>query len=437
MMAQALPDTKPFAGFERMLALRYLRSKRREGFISVISGFSFLGIMLGVATLIVVMAVMNGFRSELLDKILGFSGHATIVSETRAPIPDFEQVSEKLGKVPGVTFVMPFVEGQALASSSVNNTGILVRGVREQDLKKLRGFNNDKLMTSIADPNVPDQVPAIEGFDKAGGVAVGRGLADKHLLGLGSTLTIVSPNGPETIMGSAPRIRDFTVIAIYQAGMSLYDDSIVYMPLSEAQEYFVSEEGVSAIEVMVDNPEDIDAKLKPIAEALGPGYIVSTWKGRNQSFFTALAVERNVMFLILALIILVAAFNVISGLIMLVKDKSHDIAILRTMGATSGAIQRVFFMTGAAIGVAGTLAGFLLGVLVAANIEHIQKWVEWLTQTQVFPKEFYYLSQLPADVDASQTAWVVAMALVLSFLATLYPSWRAAKLDPVEALRYE
>jgi lipoprotein-releasing system permease protein len=436
-MDQALPDTKPFAGFERLLALRYLRSKRREGFISVISGFSFLGIMLGVATLIVVMAVMNGFRTELLDKILGFSGHATIVSETRAPIADFERMAEQLGAISGVTLVMPFVEGQALASSSVNNTGILVRGVREQDLKKLRGFNNDKLTTSMADPNVPDQTPVIDGFERSGGVAVGRGLADKHLLGLGSTLTIVSPNGPETIMGSAPRIRDFTVVAIYQAGMSLYDDSIVYMPLADAQEYFVSEEGVSAIEVMVDNPEQIDAKLKPIAEALGPGYVVSTWKGRNQSFFTALAVERNVMFIILALIILVAAFNVISGLIMLVKDKSHDIAILRTMGATSGAIQRVFFMTGAAIGVAGTLAGFFLGLLVAGNIEHIQRWVEWLTQTQVFPKEFYYLSQLPADVDASQTAWVVGMALALSFLATLYPSWRAAKLDPVEALRYE
>jgi lipoprotein-releasing system permease protein len=437
MIEQALPDTKPFAGFERMLALRYLRSKRREGFISVISGFSFLGITLGVATLIVVMAVMNGFRTELLGKILGFSGHATIVSETRAPIADFAQISEKLATIPGVTFVMPFVEGQALASSAVNNTGILVRGVREQDLKKLRGFNNDKLITSIADPNVPDQTPSIDGFDRTGGVAVGRGLADKHLLGLGSTLTIVSPNGPETIMGSAPRIRDFTVVAIYQAGMSLYDDSIAYMPLADAQEYFVSEEGVSAIEVMVDNPEEIDARLKPIAEALGPGYVISNWKSRNQSFFTALAVERNVMFIILALIILVAAFNVISGLIMLVKDKSHDIAILRTMGATSGAIQRVFFMTGAAIGVAGTLAGFILGLLFAANIDHIQKWVEWLTQTQVFPKEFYYLSQLPADVDATQTVWVVAMALVLSFLATLYPSWRAAKLDPVEALRYE
>jgi lipoprotein-releasing system permease protein len=436
-MGQALPDTKPFAGFERMLALRYLRSKRREGFISVISGFSFLGIMLGVATLIVVMAVMNGFRTELLDKILGFSGHATIVSETRAPIADYERISEKLAALPGVTFVMPFVEGQALASSSVNNTGILVRGVREQDLKKLRGFNNDKLLTSVADPNVPDKTPSIDGFDRAGGVAVGRGLADKHLLGLGSTLTIVSPNGPETIMGSAPRIRDFTVVAIYQAGMSLYDDSIVYMPLADAQEYFVSEEGVSAIEVMVDRPEQVESMVKPLAEVLGPGYTISTWRGRNQSFFTALAVERNVMFIILALIIVVAAFNVISGLIMLVKDKSHDIAILRTMGATSSAIQRVFFMTGAAIGVAGTLAGFLLGLLITTNIDRIQKWVEWLTQTQVFPKEFYYLSQLPADVDVSQTAWVVGMALILSFLATLYPSWRAAKLDPVEALRYE
>jgi lipoprotein-releasing system permease protein len=436
-MAIRIADTQPFARFERMLAMRYLRSKRREGFISVISIFSFLGIMLGVATLIVVMAVMNGFRTELLDKILGFSGHATIITDDRVPIADFSALTDRLARIEGVRTVMPFVEGQALASSQFNNTGVLVRGTREADLKRVRGLNNENLKTGIREHGAPDDKPSFDGFDRSDGIAIGKGLADRHLLGLGSTLTIVAPQGPDTVLGNAPRIRDFTVVAVFEIGMSIYDDGLVYMPLSDAQEYFSSEEGVSAIEITVDRPEQIALKLPEVTEAVGPGYTITTWQQRNQTFFTALAVERNVMFLILALIILVAAFNVISGLIMLVKDKSHDIAILRTMGATRGAVQRVFFMTGAAIGVAGTIAGVIIGILFAANIAHIQKWVEKLTGTDVFPRELYYLTRLPADLDSSQTAWVVVMALLLSFSATLYPSWRAARLDPVEALRYE
>jgi lipoprotein-releasing system permease protein len=437
MMAKLLTDTPPFARFEWMLAMRYLRAKRREGFISVISIFSFLGITLGVATLIVVMAVMNGFRTELLDKILGFSGHATIVASDRSPIANFDELTKRLLSIDGVRTAIPFVEGQALASSAYNNTGVLVRGVREADLKRIRGLNNNDLTTAIREPGSPDERASLDGFDTSNGIAVGRGLADHHLLGLGSTLTIVAPEGPDTVLGTAPRIRDFTVVAIFQIGMSIYDDGLIYMPFPDAQEYFSSEAGASAIEITVDRPEQIADKLPQITSAIGPKYTITTWQQRNQTFFTALAVERNVMFLILTLIILVAAFNVISGLIMLVKDKSHDIAILRTMGATRGAIQRVFFMTGAAIGVAGTIAGFVIGMLIAGNIAHIQRWVEEATGTNVFPQELYYLTRLPADLDSSQTAWVVAMALILSFSATLYPSWRAARLDPVEALRYE
>jgi lipoprotein-releasing system permease protein len=422
-MENTLPDTKPFAPFERMLAMRYLRSRRREGFISVISGFSFIGILLGVATLIVVMAVLNGFRAELLSKILGFSGHATFYSLDATPIPDYDDIASRLAKVPGVVHAMAFVEGQAMASSQRNNTGALVRGVHEADLKKLPSINNQDLITAIKDVGTPDQVASLDGFEKAGGVAIGERLAWRHGLSLGSTLTIISPSGPETVMGSAPRIRDYPVVAIFKIGMSDYDESVIYMPLAEAQDYFVVDNAASAIELTVDNPDMINEMKPALLDAAGPGLDIQTWQQRNQAFFSALAVERNVMFLILTLIILVAALNIISGLIMLVKDKGHDIAILRTMGASSG--------------VAGTLAGLLLGILICLNVEHIRQFVSWLSGTEIFSPELYYLSQLPADMDPKQTAAIVLMSLVLSFAATLYPSWRAARLDPVEALRYE
>ncbi len=436
-MAETLPDTKPFAGFEWMIALRYLRARRKESFISVISLFSLLGIMLGVATLIVVMAVLNGFRAELLDKILGFSGHATIYRRDVTPIPDFKELQARLEKVDGVKRVISLVEGQAMASSLKSSTGALVRGISEADISKVPSLNNNDLMTALQEPGVPDATASFNGFDKSEGIAIGERMAWRHQLGLGSILTIISPNGPESVMGTAPRIRDFAVVAIFKIGMSEYDENIIYMPLADAQEYFVSEEGVTALEVMVEDPDGIDTIKTQLAELIGPELYLQTWKDRNQAFFNALAVERNVMFLVLTMIILVAALNIISGLIMLVKDKGHDIAILRTMGATRGAIQRVFFITGAAIGVIGTLMGLLLGTVICLNVESIRKFVEWLSGVDPFNAEIYYLAQLPADMDAVQMFWITMMSLGLSFLATLYPSWRAAKLDPVEALRYE
>ena len=436
-MDKSLPDTPAFARFEWMLALRYLRARRREGFISVISLFSFLGILLGVATLIVVMAVLNGFRAELLDKILGFQGHVSIYSSDLNPIPNYAEIQLRVSKIPGVTRAVALVEGQAMASSLRNNTGALVRGISEADIQKLPSLVNENLRTFLKDPGTDDSPPSFAGFEKSGGVAIGERMAARHQLGPGSNLTIISPEGPDTIVGNTPRIREYPVVAIFKVGMSDYDENVIYMPLAEAQDYFVADGAVTQIEAMVEDPDAIDTMVDAFKGAAGENMQVQTWKQRNMTFFNALAVERNVMFLVLTMIILVAALNIVSGLIMLVKDKGHDIAILRTMGATRGAIQRVFFITGAAIGTAGTLGGLIAGLLICLNVERIRQLISWMSGVDPFNPELYYLSQLPAKMDPWQTFLIVVMTLLLSFGATLYPSWRAARLDPVDALRYE
>lgn len=416
--------TRPFSPFEWMLSLRYLRARRKEGFISVIAGFSFLGIMLGVATLIIVMAVMNGFRKELLDKILGLNGHL-LIQPLEKPLTDWEEVANRINGVSGIRVAAPIVEGQALASSPFNAGGVLVRGIRLADLERLRSVINNIRQGSLG------------GFDDGQGVAIGRRLADQLSLRAGDNITLVAPRGAVTPMGTTPRIKVYKIAAVFEIGMSEYDSAIVFMPLKEAQAYFNRSGDVTAIEVYTDNPDRIDAYRKSVQDAANRPIFMIDWRQRNATFFNALQVERNVMFLILTLIVLVAALNIVSGLIMLVKDKGHDIAILRTMGATQGAIMRVFLITGASIGVVGTIFGFLLGLLICSNIESIRQFMSWLTNTELFSPELYFLSKLPAEIDVGETSAVVVMALVLSFLATLYPSWRAARLDPVEALRYE
>ncbi|MER9118186.1 lipoprotein-releasing ABC transporter permease subunit [Mesorhizobium sp. M0598] len=415
----------PFSGFERLVAWRYLRSRRKETVISVIASISFLGIMLGVATLIVVMAVMNGFRAELLTRILGVNGHL-IVQPLDMPLEDYDQVAGRINGVPGVKYAIPLIDGQVLAQGNVGGgTGALVRGIRGEDLGKITIVANNIKAGSIV------------GFDTGEGVAIGSRMAENLGLVLGDTITLISPEGDVTPLGTTPRMKGYPITAIFEVGMSEYDSSIVYMPFSEAQLYFNMDGRAQTIEIYADNPDNIDALKPKVEEAAQRPITLVDWRERNKTFFDALQVERNVMFMILTLIVLVAALNIISGLIMLVKDKGHDIAILRTMGATRGAILRIFLMTGAAIGVVGTIAGVLLGIVICLNVERIRQFFSWLANERLFNPELYFLSQLPARMDASETISVVLMALALSFLATLFPAWRAARLDPVEALRYE
>ena len=412
------------APFELMVALRYLRARRERSFISVIAAFSFLGIMLGVATLIVVMSVMNGFRAELLDKIVGINGHI-FVQGIDTPLTDFDAVDGRIAKVAGVKLVIPMIEGAAGVSSPYNQSGALIRGVREADLKKLPGIAGHITLGSL------------EGFDTGGGLAIGQRLAESLSLRVGDTISVLTAKGAQTPFGVAPRIKSYPVAAVFNIGMSEFDSSFVYMPLGEAQAFFDKDGQATVIEVFVDRPDDLDSIRTGIDGTVGRPIIMTDWRQRNKTFFDALQVERNVMFIILTLIVLVAALNIISGLIMLVKDKGPDIAILRTMGATRGAIMRIFLITGASIGVAGTLAGLLLGLLVAANVETIRQFFNWLLGANLFPAELYFLSRLPSVVRASDVVAVTGLTLVLSLLATIYPSWRAASIDPVEALRYE
>lgn len=412
----------PYA--ERLLAYKYLRARRRDGFISVIAGFSFLGITLGVATLIIVMSVMNGFRIELVNQILGINGHIGVYAYGR-DITNYEEKLAEISKIQGITDAGAMIEGQVLVSNQDRQAGVAIRAPRQQDLK------NMALMQKSLKQGSYDSL--LDGQH----IALGSKLAFQLGVTVNDTVTILSPKGRITPFGTAPRIKTYIVGAIFTVGMSLYDSNFIFMDLSEAQNFFMKNNSVSGLDIRIDNPDDAVRFKALISNAIQDNVHVTTWQESNANYLSALAVERTVMFIILSLIILVAALNIISGMIMLVKDKSTDIAVLRTFGASQGAIMRIFLLTGASIGIVGTFCGVVIGALFCAYIDEIRVFISGLLGISLFDPSVYFLAKMPAEMTLEDTLKIIVMSLTLSLLAGIFPARRAAKLDPAEVLRYE
>ena len=413
-----------FNPFERMMAFRYLRARKSESFVSVISAFSFLGIMLGVATLIIVMSVMNGFRTELVGRVLGLNGHMNISSQTGSINP-YDNWPDIIKSTDGIVHAFPQIEKQALFSVNGASSGVMVRGLSADSFAEKPVLGDSIVMGDMDD------------FNAGNGVIIGKELARRYRLEPGDDVVLLSPQGKASPFGTIPRSRKFTISAIFDVEMYEYNQGFLFMPLMAAQQFFDMSDAVNTIEIFTENPQNIDVYRDATIQKIPSDMVIYDWRESNGSFFNALQVERNVMFLILTLIILVAAFNIVSSMIMLVKDKGRDIAILRTMGASRRSMLKIFILTGGMIGIAGTIAGTLLGVGFAANIESIRQMLQGLTGTELFSAEIYFLTKLPAEINWGEVLSVVGMALGISLLATLYPAWRAARLDPVEALRYE
>jgi lipoprotein-releasing system permease protein len=413
-----------FNRFELMVAARYLRSRREDGFVSVIAGFSLVGIGLGVATLIIVMAVMNGYREDIMTRILGVNGHISIQRYDRT-IENYQDHADTIKMQSSVLSAMPQITGQVMISANGVSSGAYVRGVSGDDIFS-RGIIADNIVFGQKSDFISDK-----------GIMIGERLADRFKIGVGDKITLISPKGTVTAFGTVPRIKAYSIVCVFNVGMSEFDSSIIFMPINLAQTYFGYPNVVNSIEINVQQPDKALDVSDSLTKLFDDSYRVMPWQYSNSTFVNALAVERNVMFLILTLIIVVAAFNIISGLIMLVKDKTKDIAVLRTMGATRAMIMKIFLLAGASVGLIGTFIGVVFGVLFCVNIEFIQSILETMTGADLFSAEIYFLSNIPAIINWSEVMGVAFMALSLSFFATVYPAWRAACIEPVQALRYE
>ncbi len=407
--------------FNLSIILRYLRGRR--GFTGVVTSFSVVGILLGVAALIVVMSVMAGFREELLSRILGVNGHAQVTLIGR-DLQKYEDVADKLTLEKEILSARPYVIGQGMVVSGSRASGVLMRGVLMEDIPAILRDNTQKggSVSKLSEPRT---------------VAIGKGLAKSLGLNVGDPVTLMSPDGNRTIVGFIPRMLQARVVAIFDVGLHQFDSGVVYMNLKTAQSFFKLGQGVTALELRVAKPDSVHNLRKKIKDIAGPAALVRVWQDTNRQFFQALQVERVTMFIILSLIIVVAAFNVITGQIMLVNDKRSDIAILRTMGATRQNILNIFFFNGLLLGLLGTLGGLVLGMFILSNLQGIIGGIEWIFGIDIFASEIYFLSELPSKVVWADTFVVLCISMVITLFASLYPAWRASRLDPVEVLRYE